>query len=264
MPPRRSSGQPPQGSDPDGRDLGHEYADDEISEAPEWPDDDDDPLDGRPLPRRRRRRGVRIGRVLAWTGGAALLMVAGGVLALATWPRSPGPATTVAAAPAGPDVAAAPVPREGDDAVGTGVGGAGEEVSAEQRPDVLGPSGPAASPADTDTRISPPPLPRLPPGLEVDTSSATSSPAEAPAQPRRSSPPDASPPRPARSVAPPPAALPESESRRSEEIMADFLVSSGGRAQAEATARAYAEWYGPGTGERTYWLSVLRAVRNRP
>jgi len=267
MPPRRSSGQPPQGSDPDGRDRWHEY-DDEMTEEREWDEADVDPLDGRPLPGRRQRRGVRIWRALAWTGGAALLMVAGGALALVTWPRTPGPATTVAATPAAPDVAAAlaTAPREVDDASGTRAAGSPETARAAEPPDEARPPGPAASPADPATRIQPPPLPPLPPGLEVDTPRAMSSPAEIPATvpPPRSARPDASPPRAARSVVPPPASLPGPDTRSSEEIMGDFLVRSSGRAQAEATARGYAEWYGAGSAERTYWLGVLRAVRSRP
>ena len=45
---------------------------------------------------------------------------------------------------------------------------------------------------------------------------------------------------------------------------ADFLVSTGDRAHAEATARAYAEWYPAGSAERKYWLAVFRAIRSRP
>jgi hypothetical protein len=46
--------------------------------------------------------------------------------------------------------------------------------------------------------------------------------------------------------------------------MADFLVSSGDKAKAEATARTYAEWYAAGTAEHTYWRAVLREIRSRP
>lgn len=255
-PQRRFSGPPSEGSDPRAR--WREYTDDAaIPDDPEWTDDDVDPSDGRPLPRRR-RRGGRVARALAWIGGAALLMTAGGALALATWPRPSGPVPTVAA-PVG-DVAApatGTAPREGADAR--------ERDDDEPRPPDV------AARADEPARIGPgvtldpPPLPPLPPALEPATPAAASprepaapAPAPAPVQPETSRP------RTVRSAAPPPPSSPPRDTRTSAEIMADFLVGSGDRAQAEATARAYAEWYEAGSAERAYWLDVLGAIRARP
>ena len=46
--------------------------------------------------------------------------------------------------------------------------------------------------------------------------------------------------------------------------LADFLVRSSGRTQAESTARAYSEWYAAGSRERAYWIQVLATIRSRP
>lgn len=301
-PQRRTPGQPPEESDP--RDLWRAYADDsELSDDHEWAGDDFDPSDGRPLPRRR-RRGSRIARALAWIGGAALLMLAGGVLALVAWPRSSGQAPTVTAV--------------GGESADTQAGGPPEAADARERasgaartPGAVVKSDEPVTPSSTVT-VSPPPLPPLPPGLEPATPAAASPPAAATppaaapppaaatrpaaappsaasppaaARPPTAAPPSTLPPAPsrreaaavqgqgrdepeavppqiARSEAPQPA-LPPRDTRTSAEIMADFLVTSGDRHQAESTARAYGDWYAPGTAERAYWLRVLAAIRAR-
>lgn len=279
MPPQRSSGHPSEGSDP--RDLWREYADEAgIPGDEEWSEDlDIDPLDSRPLPRRRRRRrGAWVARALAWTGGAALLMIAGGVLALAMWPRSPGPATSVAATPVAPDSATAPaetIPHGTPAARVPEDAEARETAAVAEERDEPGAAGPAAAPVEAETRLAPPPLPPLPPGLEPAPSSSASPSAPAPSAPapgdapgpvqaRVSPPPDVPPSASAGTIARPPTPLPARDTRSSAEIMADFLVSSGDKAQAEATARTYAEWYAAGTAEHTYWLGVLREIRSRP
>lgn len=281
---RRPSGHPPEGSDP--RDRWREHDDAEIPDDPEWTDDDVDPFDGRPLPRRR-GRGSRLARALAWIGGAALLMVTGGLLALATWP---GPEPTVVsgasdAGPAGAPVGAAP-PEEAVTSEQEARGPRLETVDEAPGGDASGRSVAAAAPVERSTAssgsdggVSPPPLPPLPPGLEVGAPAAATrpeavSPPEVEPRPEvgprgatyapAPSPPAVSPPAPARKVTPTPAPVLSQDTRTSEEIMADFLVSSGDRAQAEATAGAYAEWYPAGSAERGYWLRVLGSIRARP
>lgn len=280
---RRSSGDPPEGPDP--RDRWRDYDDDEVADDEDWADDEVDPSDDRPLPRRRRSRRL-LARALAWIGGAAVLMALGALLALAPWRGS----ATVVSSPTPP----VPVPGAADTATPGTAGSPRPEASSAlddgnaartdtpERTAAAAPADPPASATEPDSGVSPPPLPPLPPGLDVGAPSAATRPDAAPppeaaprpqlpaprqAEPSRApqsrapSPPTSSPaPARARPPAPPPAA----DARPSEEIMADFLVRSGDRAQAEATARAYAEWYAAGSAERAYWLRVLGSIRARP
>lgn len=273
---RRSSGHPPEGPGP--RDRWREYDDDEIADDAEWVDDDVDPFDDRPLPRRRRPRS-RVPRALAWIGGGVLLMVLGALLALATWR---GPATVVSGT-SPPEPAAAEAERTEE------IANARQEAAEQPRTgeatsdDTATGAAPADRPAaaDQDVGVSPPPLPPLPPGLEIAAPSAATRVEAGPrpdATPRPDAPalpeaptrsvPDASaptsPPAVARDASRPPVAPPGADTRGSEEIMADFLVRSGDRVQAEDTARAYAEWYAAGSPERAYWLRVLASIRARP
>lgn len=260
---RRSSRQGSGGSD--SHNPWDEYADSTgIPDDPEWADDEGDPLDGRPLPRRRRRRG-QIARVLAWIGGAALLMALGGVLALVAWPRSPASVSTLAAARSEPDtspISAATAPSAIPDAAGGGgidprrpagvEGGAGEQ------------SEPAAGLTGSGVDLAPPPLPPLPPGLEAATPEAPSSTQAAVEPPEPASAPRPEPAKPPRAVQPvAPPSPPPADRRTSQEIMADFLLSRGDSAQARASARAYAEWYPAGSAERAYWLGVLGTIGDR-
>lgn len=204
--------------------------------------------------------------MLAWAAGAVALMAVGGVLAVSTWPRPPAPGVSVASPPT--DAAVAPT-----DAMAREVAG---------------------------DAISPPPLPPLPPSLESATSTASpAAPDDARKQQpererspssdqRRADPVAASNPPPAAEAAAPgstgpslarqaPSAAPTppssprpapgadpADTRTSAEIMADFLVRSSGRAQAESTARAHSEWYAAGSRERAYWIQVLATIRSRP
>jgi hypothetical protein len=262
MPPQRFSDQPPEGSRPDDPERWHAYDDGEAARADTgWSDDDADPFDRRALPRRR-PGSWRLARVLAWTGGAALLMVVGGALALAVWPRALD-VPPLAAPPADSVIATAPAGAESPERAPRGALEPRATPDPAPAPDRDAPE--ARSAAQPDPPIVPPPLPPLPPSLERATPpppAAGEAAAPVEAQPPAQLPAYA--PRDTRGAMVPPPPPPAQDSRSSEEIMADFLVSTGDRARAENTARTYANWYPAGSAERRYWSAVFEAIRRRP
>jgi hypothetical protein len=181
------------------------------------------------------------------------------------WPRALLPLPPLAAPPADPVIATAPAGTESSRSDATAAPDRPALRDDAPAPERDVPESRSAARPDPDVPIVPPPLPKLPPGLERATPPPAGT-GEA-AAPVETQPPAQLPaygPRQHRGTVVPPTPPPAQDARSSEAIMADFLVSTGDRAQAEATARAYSEWYPAGSAERKYWLAVFQAIRSRP